>query len=87
LYKEVPLCIFSLELYISFVDQLILWTELNLIKGEICIKQQKSFTVSDKIYILVQADAHTGTRVDLALELGHPVSTINTIVTTVKQMK
>ena len=50
-------------------------------------RKWKSFTVSDKTDILVQVDAHTGTCVDLALELGLPVSTINTIVKTVKQMK
>jgi hypothetical protein len=27
LYKEVPLCIFSVDLFISFADQIILWTQ------------------------------------------------------------
>jgi len=37
-YKEIPLCIFSLELYISFSDQLVSWNELNITKqGEIYI--------------------------------------------------
>jgi hypothetical protein len=76
LYEEVPLCIFSLELYISFVDQLILWTELNFTKGEICIKKAAYIYSSDKTDILVQADALTGTHIDLTLELGLPVSTL-----------
>jgi thiazole synthase ThiGH ThiG subunit len=35
---------------------------------------------SDKIYVLVKADTHTGTHVDLAMELGLPVSILNTTV-------
>jgi len=34
----------------------------------------------------VQADAHTGTRVDLALKLELPMSTLNTTVNNMKQM-
>ena len=35
LYEEVPLCTFSLELYMSFVHQIILRTKHNFIgKGE-----------------------------------------------------
>ena len=36
---------------------------------------------SDKIYVLVKADTHTGICVDLAMELGLPVSILNTTVT------
>jgi hypothetical protein len=36
--------------------------------------------MSDKICVLVKADTHTGIHVDLAMELGLPVSILNTTV-------
>jgi len=33
--------------------------------------------MSDKIYVLGKADTHTGIHVDLAMELGLPVSILN----------
>jgi len=37
LYKEVPLCIFGLSFYISFVYLAVLWNEHGLTeKGEMC---------------------------------------------------
>jgi len=36
--------------------------------------------MSDKIYTLVKADTHTGIYVDLTMEFGLPVSTLNTHV-------
>ena len=38
--QEVPLCVFTHELYISFLDQIILWTEYNFKeKHKTCIKE------------------------------------------------
>jgi hypothetical protein len=42
--------------------------------------KRKSFTISDKINILVQVDAHIGTHVELASRLRLSVSTLNTTV-------
>lgn len=40
LYKEVLLCIFSLELCMNVVDQIILWTECNFTEeGQKCTKE------------------------------------------------
>lgn len=40
LYEEVPLHVFSLELYTCSVDQIILWTECKFIgKGELHKKE------------------------------------------------
>jgi hypothetical protein len=45
-----------------------------------CKRKRKSFTISDKIDILAKVDTHTGMRVDPTLELGLPVSKLNTTV-------
>jgi hypothetical protein len=46
---------------------------------DIKIKQELS-TISDKINILAQVDAHIGTRLELASRLRLSVSTLNTTV-------
>jgi hypothetical protein len=45
----------------------------------------KSFTVSDIINTLVQADAHIGTHAELASHLIFSVSMLNTTVNNIKQ--
>lgn len=44
------------------------------------MKKRNAFSLDEKMKILAQADAHMGTRVDLAARLGIPVSTLNTIL-------
>jgi hypothetical protein len=46
--------------------------------------KQKALTINDKISIVAQVDAHIGGCVELALQLGFSVSTLNK---TVKKLK
>ena len=50
-------------------------------------RKWKSFIICDRINVLAKVDVHTGTYVDLVLQLILSVLKVNTIVKTVKHLK
>ena len=70
LYKEVPLCAWSLILYqFCRPNYIVGWVWFHWKGWNVYKREWVSFTLHDKVYNLSKVDAHTGMCGDLALEL------------------